>query len=67
MRQIAMTKEAFKTRWDSNERGGGITYNDIANCAEAWGLVSCARVCDISNIKIAVLKAANVRQIPCPF
>lgn len=28
-----MTKEEFKVRWESNENGGGITFNDIANCA----------------------------------
>jgi len=31
-----MTKEQFKTKWESNVSGGGITYNDIADCAVAW-------------------------------
>lgn len=28
-----MTKAQFKKRWDSNEDGGGITFDDIAQCA----------------------------------
>ncbi len=27
-----MTKEEFKRRWESDENGGGITYEDIATC-----------------------------------
>ncbi len=56
-----MTKEEFKARWDSNERGGGITYDDIADCAEAWGL--CARPRTgfaLADAKLLVLKAAGV-------
>lgn len=32
-----MTREQFKTCWESSEDGGGITYDDIADCAIAWG------------------------------
>lgn len=32
-----MTKEEFKTRWESNDEGGDITCNDIAECAKAKG------------------------------
>lgn len=33
-----MTKEKFKKRWESNDNGGGITYEDIAKCAIKWGI-----------------------------
>lgn len=33
-----MTKLEFKTRWESDDSGGGITTEDIANCAVAWGI-----------------------------
>lgn len=36
---MKMTKAQFKKRWDSNEDGGGITFDDIARCAVEWGLV----------------------------
>lgn len=32
-----MTKAQFKKYWDSNEDGGGITFDDIAQCAADWG------------------------------
>jgi hypothetical protein len=31
-----MTKDEFKNRWCSNDEGGGITWEDIAECAGAW-------------------------------
>lgn len=31
-----MTKDEFKARWESNEDGGGINFDDIAECAKAW-------------------------------
>lgn len=33
-----MNKEEFKKRWESNENGGGITNQDIAECYIKWGL-----------------------------
>lgn len=35
---MAMTKEEFKERWDSDEDAGGITNAEIADCYVAWGL-----------------------------
>lgn len=54
-----MTKEEFKQRWESDERGGGISFNDIADCAKAWGLFAVPRTCQIDAVRYAVLKAAG--------
>jgi hypothetical protein len=53
------TKEEFKRRWDSNEKSDVITYNDIADCAKAWGLYSTPKICPIDDVYDAVLAAAN--------
>jgi len=55
----AMTKEEFKKRWDSDESGGGITYDDIAECAIAWGICSKPRIHPIDLVRDKVLAAAN--------
>ena len=34
---IVMTKKDFKELWESNDDGGGITNQDVANCAIEWG------------------------------
>ena len=54
-----MTKEEFKKRWESDEHGGGITYDDIADCAKDWGLFSKPRCCKIDIVTYKVLKAAD--------
>ncbi len=54
-----MTKEEFKKRWESDDDGGGITYDDIADCAKAWGLFSQPRSCQMSYIRYQILKAAG--------
>jgi len=53
-----MTKQEFKQRWESNDEGGGITYDDIADCAVTWGLYSRPKVHPIDDVKHAVLLAA---------
>lgn len=55
----AMTKEEFKARWEGDDNGGGINYDDIANCAVAWGVSSRPRICPIAVIRYRVLKAAG--------
>ena len=55
----AMTKEEFKTRWESNDNGGGISYDDIANCAVAWGISRTPRIRRIDVIRYQVLVAAG--------
>lgn len=54
-----MTKEEFKTRWESNEQGGGITFDDIADCAKAWKICSSPRTQQLHTVRYWVLKAAN--------
>lgn len=56
---MTMTKQEFKERWESNDHGGGITFNDMADCAEAWGLTPCARIRLIYTVRYEVLKAAG--------
>lgn len=55
-----MTKLEFKTRWESNDSGGGITYDDIAECARQWGIASAPRISPMEEIRYKVLKAADV-------
>lgn len=54
-----MTKHEFKKRWESNNNGGGITFNDVATCYTAWGLGSAPRTQPIDHVRFAVLKAAG--------
>ena len=54
------TKEKFKELWEANENGSGITFNDIADCAVAWGISSRPKTRPINLIRYMVLKAANV-------
>lgn len=35
---MVYTKEEFKKLWEADEHGSGITFDDIADCAKAWGL-----------------------------
>lgn len=54
-----MTKEEFKARWESNDNGGGITFDDIADCAKVWGLFSVPRGAQIDVVRYRVLVAAG--------
>lgn len=49
----------LKKRWESSDDGGGITYDDIAECAKAWGIAQTPRTRPIHHIRYLVLKAAN--------
>lgn len=53
-----MTKEEFKERWEK-EDGGGITFDDIAECAVKWGVCSKPRIRPIHTIANQVLIAAG--------
>jgi hypothetical protein len=55
-----VTKEQFKQRWESTEDGGGITFDDIADCAIAWGITSTPRIKPIDVIRYQVLCSAGV-------
>ena len=54
-----MTKSEFKERWESDASGGGITYNDIAECARLWGVSSNPFAEPIHTVRYKVLKAAE--------
>lgn len=55
----AMTKSEFKKRWESAAQGGGITFDDIAECAKAWGVASKPRIMKMDEVRYLVLKAAQ--------
>ena len=56
---MSMTKQEFKRRWESDETGDGITFDDIAECAKAWGIASTPRIMQIDRVRYMVLKAAG--------
>lgn len=56
---MAMTKNEFKVRWESDDEGGGITFNDIADCAVAWGITQSPKAMPMNSIRYKVLKAAD--------
>jgi hypothetical protein len=60
----AMNKAEFKRRWEKPD-GGGITFGDIADCAEAWGLFSQPKIRANDKVYEAVLKEAGVEPDPC--
>lgn len=57
---MVYTKEDFKRLWEANEFDSGITNDDIADCAVAWGISSHPRTRPIYEIKYEVLKSAQV-------
>lgn len=57
--KTVMTKEEFKARWESNDSGGGITFDDIADCAVAWQICTTPRIMPLDKIRYTVLKAAD--------
>lgn len=60
---MVYTKERFKELWDSGPDGGGITNDDVADCAKAWGLFRKPRCCSINMVIAAVVKAAGCETI----
>ena len=54
-----MTKHEFKTRWESNDNGGGISFNDIAACAISWRIAQTPRTMQIGRVRYLVLKSAG--------
>ena len=55
------TKEKFKELWEANGYGSDITYDDIADCAKAWGISEGPRILPIDgDLAYRVLKAAQV-------
>ena len=58
---LSMAKQEFKKRWESDDAGGGISFEDVANCAKAWGIASYPRTMRLELIRYLVLKAAGVK------
>lgn len=55
---MIFTKEEFKKKWES-EDGGGITFDDIADCAKDWGLFQSPKTCQIYKVANTVLVEAG--------
>lgn len=58
---MTMTRAQFRKRWQSDDDGGGITMDDIAACAVAWGISSRPKTRPMGLIQYQVLKAAKVK------
>ena len=56
-----MSPSEFKKRWESDERGGGITNDDCAECYVAWGLGTQPRCKQIKYIIDEVCRFAGVK------
>jgi hypothetical protein len=54
-----MNRAEFKARWESDEDGGGITFDDIADCYISWGLGASPRAKSLVYVRFAVLEAAG--------
>ena len=54
-----MTREEFKKKWESNEDGGGITNEDVANCYIEWGLGNSPYTKPIDYVIWRVCESAN--------
>jgi len=54
-----MTKTEFKMRWESDDNGGGITFDDIAKAAKLWGVSSRPKTRPMDLVRYLVLKAAD--------
>ncbi len=55
-----MNKKEFKKLWESDDNGGGITFDDVANCAREWGLYDRPKIHSIDSVLYSVLVAAKV-------
>jgi len=56
---ITIKKAEFKERWDGDEDGGHITFDDIACCAVAWGVCSSPKTMKMELVRYIVLKTAH--------
>lgn len=54
-----MSKKEFKRRWESGPDGDGITNEEFAACAKAWGVSSKPMIHPIAEIRYRVLRAAD--------
>lgn len=56
---MKLSRQQFKQKWESSDDGGGITFNDIAECAVNWGLCLKPKTQNMNFIRYIVLKEAN--------
>jgi hypothetical protein len=63
---MVYTKEQFKRLWESDAYGGGITFDDVADCAVEWRLYRKPKCCDIYKVLYDVCKHANVKESEMP-
>lgn len=56
-----MTPKEFKKRWNS-PNGGGITFNDIAECAKSWRLYNNPKTAPIYEVANKVLLHAGCKK-----
>lgn len=61
-----MTPKQFKARWESDDNGGGITFNEVADCAKRWGLHAKPFTQPMGRVLADVLEAANVADFHAP-
>ncbi len=54
-----MNKAEFKERWESNESGGGITFDEIATAAIDWNVCNSPKTSAFMWVMYQVLKAAE--------
>src|SRR3990172_233197 len=52
-----MTKEEFRVRWEQ----GDVTFEEVADCAEEWGLTKKPRTMPLHVVLCLVLNAADIR------
>ena len=55
-----MTKQQFRARWESDENGGSITFDEVADCAIAWGLCQSPKARPMHVVMRMVVEAAGV-------
>jgi hypothetical protein len=55
-----MTRKEFKRRWESDDYGGGLTFEDVAKCAKDWGIYQRPMLRQMDEVLIKVLRAAGV-------
>lgn len=58
-----MTKEEFRKRWDGSPDGGGITFDDIADCAVEWGIFSNPKIHRMDVVANAVTAIAGCKDV----
>lgn len=56
-----MTKEEFARRWDSGDDGGGITFDDIAQCAIEWHITPHPKSMPVDDVARKVVAASGAK------